>query len=77
MFKARSKFLKLQWWKRFQGEDDCCKLCGEGVKDLLHFIKECGNLNEIRNNFNTYASKIFEETLQFIEGVEKKMLRET
>ena len=49
LFRARTNTLDLQWRKKFIGEDTKCKLCQEEEETLEHFLLECKELNNKRN----------------------------
>ena len=50
LFKARSNTLQLNDRKRHYkvDKDTSCKLCGEGMEDMNHFILKCCKLNSKR-----------------------------
>ena len=50
LFKARSNTLNLNIRKRHQKGDTSCVLCEDEKEDLIHFIVNCKELENTRNN---------------------------
>lgn len=68
LFKARSNTLKLGWRNKYEGGNIICKLCGDGEETMLHFLKMCKTLKDVRVKHDMVGRKV-EEILLFVDGL--------
>ena len=63
LYRCRSNTLKLGWRIGLEGGETRCGMCPEENEDLVHFLKLCPRLEDIRMNYLNVSSRCLEEIL--------------
>ena len=73
MFRCRTNSLKLNWRKRFIGEEGKCIICHQGEEETLqHFLLHCEGLQNTRRKYNITQDTTLGTVLLFNRSSEEE-----